>query len=257
MPVEVTSKNDLYDHLVRLGVRRGQNLIVHSNLASFGKINGGAEAVYCILRSLTGPSGTIGAPTFTFQLTQRDVYSPEFTPCYQMGAFSSYLLKRGEAKRTLSPIHSYVFEGPLANELVRADPTKSTGNGSVFDIIHPDFFLLMLGCDFQRGATFVHHVEADIGVKYREWIQLPRRISVRGSEPFDIQVNYYSKKLKLPFSTNLSRLQEYCNKVNSCVSAQTHYGASSFIKLSALYDDTLHLLKKCPLSLIDPVGENW
>src|SRR5262245_6683309 len=50
--------------LRRLGISRGDTLIVHSSLSRLGFVEGGVDAVVKALQESVGPEGTLGAPTF-------------------------------------------------------------------------------------------------------------------------------------------------------------------------------------------------
>ena len=69
------------------------------------------------------------------------------------------------------------------------------------------FSLLLLGCTFTEGATFVHHVEAEKGVPYREWIDLPRRIQLDTAPVADIAVRYYARVRHLEGTNDLSSIE--------------------------------------------------
>ena len=86
-----------------------------------------------------------------------------------------------------------------------SDPTRSIGPGSSFDAMQlAGFQLLLLGCTFHEGATFVHHVEAMVGVPYREWVDLERRVVTPDGITRAMQCRYYGRRRQLGFSNDLS-----------------------------------------------------
>jgi aminoglycoside 3-N-acetyltransferase len=172
-----TSLSALRAHCDAVGVRAGQHLAVHSRLLSFGRIEGGAAAVFDTLRSMVGTNGTIAVPTYTLDLAEQDVFDPAASPPIAMGALAKHALDVPGVRRTASPMHSYAVIGAQADALLGSDHTTSFGDGSGFDVMEKSGFQqLLLGCTFDEGATFVHHVEASCGVPYRDWLTLPRRI---------------------------------------------------------------------------------
>ena len=168
---------ELTDHLDALGVTEGDNICVHSRLLSFGKLKCGVDSIYDVVRNAIGPSGTIAVPTFTFNLTEQDVFDAANTPSYGMGALSEFVRMLPLSRRSSSAIHSYAAVGPLAGTIASAAPSRSVGMGSSFDVmLRNEFKLLLLGCTYTEGATAVHHFEAERGVSYREWVTLDRRV---------------------------------------------------------------------------------
>lgn len=183
MPVPTINFDDLVQHFFTLGLRAGQAVAVHSKLSSYGRIDGGAEAVYDALRRVLGPDGTLVFPAYTLNLNADDLYDPVNTPTHGMGVLSEYVRTLQEARRSNCPMHGHLAIGSLAESVMQADPRRPLGQGSEFSVmLENDFQLLLLGCNFQESVTFVHHVEAVVGVPYRSWLELPRqRVDYDGS----------------------------------------------------------------------------
>lgn len=55
----------IIEGLADLGVTSGDRLLVHCSLSSFGRVQGGAQAVVEALEQAVGPSGTLVMPTLT------------------------------------------------------------------------------------------------------------------------------------------------------------------------------------------------
>ncbi|MBU7004008.1 MAG: AAC(3) family N-acetyltransferase [Theionarchaea archaeon] len=62
------SRSDLLSGLVSLGLRGGDNIVVHSRLSSFGHLTGGANTVIDVLQEIVTDKGTIVMPTFSGEL---------------------------------------------------------------------------------------------------------------------------------------------------------------------------------------------
>jgi len=185
---------DLVTHLNALGLRAGVNVVVHSRLLSFGRIEGGVSAVYRAIMSVIGETGTLVVPAYTLGIDPNACFDFRATPSRGVGAFSEYVRMLPSSIRSGCPIHSHAAIGPHASVLNESDRTVSLGSGSDFDVMQrAGFELLLLGCDFHEGATFVHHVEAMIGVPYRSWIDLPCRVTDSNGAPVDIVVRYFGK----------------------------------------------------------------
>lgn len=253
MPIATTTVAQIAAHLTLLGVQPGDALVVHSRLLSFGRIEGGAAAVYDALRTAVGPHGTLAFPTFSLQLTPSDVYDPAETPSHVMGALSEHARVQPGVTRTLCPMHGFAVVGAKALAVLSADPSVSMGGGSSFAAMErEDFALLLLGCSLHEGGTFVHHVEADVGVPYREWLSLPRRVRA-GTGVRDVTVRYYGRRRDTGLETDLSRLEAAVDAAGIACRVAAGAGRSSRrIRLSELGTCTRRLLNEDSYALMRP-----
>ena len=62
------ARNDIVNGLRSVGLEAGQNVVVHSSLKSFGRVEGGAAAVIDALEEVITPSGTLVMPTFSLEV---------------------------------------------------------------------------------------------------------------------------------------------------------------------------------------------
>ena len=114
MTIPLTNYDDIVRHFELLGLHKGQAIVVHSKLLSFGRINGGVESVFKALQQVVGDKGTLVFPTYTLNLSSEDVYNPDTTPSYGMGALSEYVRKIPGVLRSNCPMHNHCALGPLA-----------------------------------------------------------------------------------------------------------------------------------------------
>ncbi|MBT7304255.1 MAG: hypothetical protein HN849_32275, partial [Victivallales bacterium] len=63
MKPELT-RNDIAQGLRGLGLKDGDVVLLHSSLASIGRVGGGADAVIDAFLAVIGASGTLVVPTF-------------------------------------------------------------------------------------------------------------------------------------------------------------------------------------------------
>ena len=110
---------ELRDAIVRLGVRPGDVVVVHSSLRSLRSALPGATAadVIATLFDVIGPDGTLMAPTFGHGCPSS--FDPASGPC-RSGAVSSTLMRWRGAQRSLHPTHSVTAVGHLAHKLTEA-----------------------------------------------------------------------------------------------------------------------------------------
>jgi aminoglycoside 3-N-acetyltransferase len=120
-----------------LGVRPGQDLLVHCSLRSIGPVAGGPATLLGAIRLAAGPRATVVVPAQTTlnSLTSRAFlaatagldaarqarfvaampgFDPARTPSTGMGAFAEYLRTRPAAMRSAHPQTSFAALGPGA-----------------------------------------------------------------------------------------------------------------------------------------------
>jgi aminoglycoside 3-N-acetyltransferase len=150
-------KSDIVAGLAALGVRRGDHLLVHSSLSSFGRVEGGADAVIDALLEAVGTEGTIVVPTFG----SRDaVFDPARSET-SLGAIPTALWKRPGSLRSSHPLASAAAVGARAAWLLQGHVEAETAHGEgtpYHRLTEIDGKILLLGVDQDR-STFLHTAE--------------------------------------------------------------------------------------------------
>lgn len=109
--------------LAALGLRAGQDVLVHAAFSALGPVEGGPAGIVGAIRDVVGPEATILAPAYPMTGTMYewmtnpapfDVRSSR--SC--MGAVSEYMRALPEARRSAHPTHSVVALGPRAQEYI-------------------------------------------------------------------------------------------------------------------------------------------
>jgi aminoglycoside 3-N-acetyltransferase len=141
------TRGRLVRDLRRLGVERGQVVLVHASLSSLGWVAGGAPAVVAALHKVVGPDGHVVVPTGTeansqtsrkhqariAMLTPEEVnefernmpaFDKDKTPS-GMGAISEALRTSAGAFRSAHPQSSFAAIGPQADRLMADHPLES------------------------------------------------------------------------------------------------------------------------------------
>jgi len=254
MGIAKTSRTELKKHLIGLGLLKGDNVVVHCRLLSFGFIEGGPATVIDLLLDIIGSNGTLAVPAYTLYLTQSDVYDPLTTPSGAVGPLAEELRKTHQTYRTLCPLHNHVICGPLREHFCKLPGTDSLGEQSDFALMESlDFKLVLLGCSYAEGATFLHHLETVCQVPYREKIILQRQIRTdAGTHPIDVK--YYA--LKSSGSTaetwgeNFDVLKTYSPLVEIIKTQPCPYGTSYCGGLKEIKATITSLLSHSPYALV-------
>ena len=152
---------------------------MHSALRTFGRVEGGAEAVVDALLEVLGPRGTLVAPTFTF--AHEAEASPIIDPAAdrsEMGAISEAVRLRPDAFRSIAFRHSVAAIGRRAEVLASVDHRLSPLDvRSTFGTLAAlDAQVLLLGVTY-AASTAHHFAEWLIGVPYRHTVT--RRVRLR------------------------------------------------------------------------------
>lgn len=105
---------DIKSGLENFGFGRGDRLMIHSSLSSFGWVEGGVEAVIKALMELVGPEGTILMPSFNhgapFNANRSGVYDPLETRCTN-GRIPDTFWRMEGIRRSLNPTHAFAAWG--------------------------------------------------------------------------------------------------------------------------------------------------
>jgi aminoglycoside 3-N-acetyltransferase len=164
--------------LAELGLKKGDVVLVHSDLRTLGRARDlvklphcGADLAIDAFLQTVGPEGLVVFPTFTkaFEPGQPgpsgEVYDPATTPS-RVGSITSFFLKRPGAVRSLQPTHPVAAIGSRARQFCDAPADQSTFDrrgpwGKMHDW---DGYVCWFGTD-NRTNTTVHAVE--------DWMDLP------------------------------------------------------------------------------------
>ena len=250
MPLPETGFEDLVAHLRALGLRKGDDVVVHGHLVAFGRIEGGEATLDEALRAVIGDAATIAVPTYTFRCDPEAPFDPQATPSQGMGVFSEHFRRQPQVRRSWCPLHSHAAKGPKASLLREDLCTASFGPGSDFEAFHEaGFRLLTLGCDFLKGASYVHHVEAVARVPYREWRELPRRIVLEDGRLAEGRCRYYLRKDRSVVE-NFSVVGAALESAGRLRRARCPLGSSTLCDLAAVHETTLKLLRADPYAVV-------
>jgi aminoglycoside 3-N-acetyltransferase len=252
MPIAETTQQKFAEHLKELGVADGDQILVHSRLLSFGLIEGGVEVVYKTLRKAVGTMGTIAVPNYIFDINGKRNYDydPACTPSPLMGALSEYIRELPDAHRSRSPIHNHSVVGKNVGIVNKMTGEASFGEKSDFHLFYTaGFSLLLLGCSFCEGASYVHHVETMCRVPYRRWVEVPRRI-MDSTGGFENVLCHYYDRIDRGYRENFDVIGDKMQEEQKLVGASCPYGNSYYMRLSDLHDCVRRMIEKDPYAVV-------
>jgi aminoglycoside 3-N-acetyltransferase len=154
---------DIAAGLRRLGLRRGDKVVVHSSLSSFGFVDGGAYAVLDALMEVVGQTGTLVFPTFNhgrYMPFDRNA-SPSFN-----GRLTETFRHLPGVIRGNHPTHAYAVWGRDVSRYTRDNHRAITwGDTSPLGrLIADGGWVLLLGVG-HVSSTAQHHAEVAHRVK--------------------------------------------------------------------------------------------
>ncbi len=150
-----------------LGVLRGGGVMVHSSLKSFGRVEGGAQAVIAALMDAVTPQGTLLMPSFNhdtiFEPGEPGYYHPAESITIN-GAIPEAFWRLPGVRRSLDPTHAVAAWGREAERYTRFHHrTLTMGRESPLGLLWQDGgYALLLGVGYEAN-TFHHVVETVTG----------------------------------------------------------------------------------------------
>ncbi|OCA97493.1 aminoglycoside N(3)-acetyltransferase [Clostridium beijerinckii] len=188
---KIVIKKDIVNALQQLGVKSGQNIIVHTSMKSFGFACGGPQIIIEALIELVGKDGTIIMPTQTWKNMDptygvhweepiewwdiiRDnwpAYDKDITPTNTMGSVAEMFRKWPGVLRSDHPVRSFAAWGKNAQYLINNHDLsdifgESSPIGKLYDL---DGYVLLLGTGYDKN-TSIHLADerADYPSKHME-----------------------------------------------------------------------------------------
>lgn len=188
---KIVIKKDIVNALQQLGIKSGQNIIVHTSMKSFGFVCGGPQIIIEALIELVGKDGTIIMPTQTWKNMDpaygvhleepiewwdiiRDnwpAYDKDITPTNTMGAVAEMFRKWPGVLRSDHPVRSFAAWGKNAQYLINNHDLsdifgESSPIGKLYDL---DGYVLLLGTGYDKN-TSIHLADerADYPSKHME-----------------------------------------------------------------------------------------
>lgn len=166
----VFSEQELTKDLEKIGLERGDTVLVHSSLSRIGYVPGGAKTVIGALMRAIGEDGTLIVPTITGQISDSPENPPSFSknkPSWT-GKIPETLRKMEGAFRSAHPTHSVASIGKLAEKITKGheDALTPCGNGTPYvKVVELEGKILFLGTTLECNTTF-HSAEEIARIYY-------------------------------------------------------------------------------------------
>lgn len=234
------------NHYSKLGIKKNDKVLVYSDLSKFGIYNKNLPKIVLeSLKKVIGKKGTILMPFYLLNNNSKTMFDKKkFNFSKYTGNLVKIFIKDKKIVRSKSLIHNHVGLGPDAKILNYSDARSSIGKNSDFEFIkNSNFKLLLLGCTFLQGATYLHHLEAIANVPYRKWIKIKKKL-LYNKKSTTIFVDYFARK-SARYISNFNSVFTKLKKLNLSINIEKiKYGNSICMSLKKLDKAGLKLLKK-------------
>lgn len=177
--------SDILEALRKVGIRKGDAIFVHSDVAKFGKLadirdrGEFLDLMLAALKEAVGAKGTIIMPTFSYSFTKKEVYDPDKTPS-TVGVLTEHFRKQPGVKRTEHPIFSAAAWGGEKEYFGHDSAKDCFGQGTIFGKIYKKNAKIVFFGAFFESCTFIHSLEQLFGAPYRFNKSFTGKISVGG-----------------------------------------------------------------------------
>lgn len=185
MSRKLVVKQDVLDGLSRLGIKKGQTVMVHTSLSSLGFVCGGPQVIIEALLETVGNEGTIVMPTQSWKNLDPTAgvhweapeewwsairenwpaYHKDITPTNTMGAVAEMFRKWPGTLRSGHPARSVAANGKYAQYLTADhDLSNIFGEGSPIGKLYElDAMVLLIGVGYDKNTSL--HL-ADVRAEY-------------------------------------------------------------------------------------------
>ena len=246
--VNIFTKEDLTENLKQLGIKRSDNVLVHSSMKSIGAVDGGADTVLDVFCEYLAESGNIALPSHSWDTIndEHNIFDPKTEPCC-VGLLPNLFIKRKGVLRSLHPTHSIAITGKDAEDFVRDEHLIDTPCGRMGcwgKLYDYNFKIMFLGCG-TKCNTYIHGVE--------EWCEVPDRITdhyhkfkivMPDGSLFDRDMRRHRCLSTENLSGNYDRIQPFMEKEGLAVKGK--FGDADCVIETArdIYDVTVKLLSE-------------
>lgn len=238
------TEEDISEALSKVGISKGDSILIHSNIGYFGKLKGASDKEgYCqsfkrAIFKVIGIDGTLVVPTFSYSFCNNQVFDVKKTPGVG-GMFAEFIREDPESLRSEDANFSVVAIGKNAKYFTENAPEHSFGKNSFWErFLNKNGKLCRFNLDPDYN-TFIHYVEKLLNVSYR-YDKLFKGKSILDNQEEERTYYHFVRDLdKDEHISNLVRLDETAKKLG--LLKLENLGRGQIISMTA--KDTLEIIK--------------
>ncbi|MCG8576024.1 MAG: AAC(3) family N-acetyltransferase [Flavobacteriales bacterium] len=168
------SKASILDDLERIGIKKGDSVLVHSSLSRIGYLEEGPKTLVDALLEQVGEEGNVLMPTspnnvFQLNYIRNTPYFDVKNSPSKTGAITEYFRKLPQAKRSIHPTEPVSAIGPLADYFTKdhfGELTPYTEKSPFFRVSEQKGKILYIGVSLSMAGTNLHTLEDAVDFKY-------------------------------------------------------------------------------------------
>lgn len=161
------SVEDIISEMKKNGLRKGDNIFIHSSWGAFYNFMGSEEDLISAILNAIGPSGTMAMPAYPLNKKKIFNVSKSVTGA---GLLAEAFRKYPGVKRSINCQHSVCAIGPMSDYLL-AEHNKSLicfdEHSPYYKLTHIQAKIFSIGLPPYHIGTIVHTVECVLKDKYR------------------------------------------------------------------------------------------
>jgi len=243
-----------FDELVlnfkKLGLSKGDVLLVHSSYKSFGGIEGGPQTVIDAIRSILTDEGTLIVPTFNYDFCDGKPFDIKKTPS-KMGIISELVRTDSNSKRTFDPVFSFTVLGKYRDYLANLRSDHSFGPNSVFAKLRElDSKIMIIGLTYNESITFFHHIEETHGCDYRYFKEFKGSITNYDDVKQDGKIVLFVRDLEKGIQNDVDKMGDILEYERIVKKILVGKSEIKLMKVNDVYQRTIEEMKINPHILI-------
>lgn len=183
----IVTQAEIGKDLIKLGIKPGDLLFVHSSMSSIGRVPGGPNSVIDAMVEVLGPAGTLAMPAFSLpygnmvDTLERDgIFDPASAPS-TVGLISETFRRRQGVRRSVHPTSSVCALGAKA-DLVTGGARACNSNFGIgtplYKIMEYGGKIFGLGVDL-GPVSFYHVMEDVLGEQFPVKVRLDKVYKAR------------------------------------------------------------------------------
>lgn len=261
--MEYITKNSLIDAILSTGISKGDTVMIHSDISSFGTTENfsrkdALNIFYEAFMEVLGESGTLCTPAYFYEYARHGIpFDITLSPVSkELGVFAKFINTLPNRKRSPNPLTSICAVGKNADYICEFINRHAYGKNSAFDRLYKlNAKIIALGA---RGSFTINHLaEYKVGVPYlyNKIYNLPVynngklifENSIGYVRYLDYDIEYVGQTDNLwyervIFKQNFTRQTDYLNAKIYCAESQ---GLINFLS-EQLYHNPYYLLTHTP-----------
>lgn len=171
---EIITEENILNDLKRIGIKKGDTLLVHSSLSKIGYVEEGPKTVVSSLLKSIGEKGNLLMPSSPNASLQKDHIKKNkrfnvLVDKSALGAITEYFRKYPGVKRSLNATEPVCAYGPKKDYFVNGhlgEVTPYTENSPFYKVAESRGKILYIGVTLANAGTSLHCLEDAVDFEY-------------------------------------------------------------------------------------------